>query len=163
MSANKFKVGDKVKVRKYLIEGRQYGCIYCNTDMAALGLSGKTFTISVVDINTYQLEGYNFWWTDEMLEPADKTLDNLCAGDFIGRGDTVKRVLAVIGDCYLLSVAKKYIAADEWYTASELAEYGFKPIDIEKTIEIDGKKYNKAEVEEAIKDLQPIDPLDTDS
>ena len=76
MSANKFKVGDKVKVRKNLIEGRQYGCIYCNTDMAALGLSGKTFTISVVDINAYQLEGYNFWWTNEMLEPVSikKTL-----------------------------------------------------------------------------------------
>ena len=72
MSANKFKVGDKVKVRKNLIEGRQYGCIYCNTDMAALSLiSGKTFTISVVDINAYQLEGYNFWWTDEMLEPVE--------------------------------------------------------------------------------------------
>lgn len=76
MSANKFKVGDKVKVRKNLIEGRQYGCIYCNTDMAGLGLSGKTFTISVVDINAYQLEGYDFWWTDEMLELVEKNLDN---------------------------------------------------------------------------------------
>lgn len=30
MSANKFKVGDKVKARKNLIEGRQYGYIHCN-------------------------------------------------------------------------------------------------------------------------------------
>lgn len=34
MSANKFKVGDKVKVRKNLIGGRKYGYIHCNTDMA---------------------------------------------------------------------------------------------------------------------------------
>ena len=51
MSANKFKVGDKVRVRKNLVKGRQYGRIYYNADMAGLGLSGKTFTISTVDIN----------------------------------------------------------------------------------------------------------------
>ena len=28
MSANKFKVGDKVRVRKNLVKGRQYGRIY---------------------------------------------------------------------------------------------------------------------------------------
>ena len=71
MSATRFKIGDKARARKNLIEGKQYGYIYCNTDMAALGLSGKTFTISVVDINAYQLEGCNFWWTDEMLEPVE--------------------------------------------------------------------------------------------
>lgn len=166
MSATKFEVGDKLKVCKNLIEGRQYGCIYCNTDMAALGLSGKTFTISVVDINAYQLEGCNFWWTDEMLEPVEKTLDNLCAGDFVRGGCHTRKVLAAIDDCYLLSDFEDHNSTAAWYTVHDLKEFGYsivEPTAPEPTIEIDGKKYNKSEVEEAIKDLEPIDPSDTDS
>ena len=160
MSANKFKVGDKVKVRKYLIEGRQYGCIYCNTDMAGLGLSGKTFTISVVDINAYQLEGYKFWWTDEMLELAERPLDNLCAGDFVRDMIGTKKILAKVDGCYLLSVSEEYTDAGSWYTVSDLKNLGYSFVELntpEPTIEIDGKKYKKADVEKAIKDLEPID------
>lgn len=160
MSATRFKIGDKVRARKNLIEGKQYGYIYCNTDMAALGLSGKTFTISVVDINAYQLEGYNFWWTNEMLEPAEKTLDNLCVGDFIKSGSSVRKVLAAVDGCYLLSHIEKYTHAFAWYTVNELREGGYNFIELdapEPTIEIDGKKYKKADVEKAIKNLKPID------
>lgn len=164
MSANKFKVGDKVKARKNLIEGRQYGCIYCNTDMAGLGLSGKTFTISVVDINAYQLEGYDFWWTDEMLELAERPLDNLCAGDFVKSGDGIRKILAALDGCYLLSYIERYDTADGWYTVKELQARGFEFFDPQmKPIKINGKTYNKADVKKAIKDLEPIDPSDTDS
>ena len=166
MSANKFKVGDKVKVRKNLIEGRQYGCIYCNTDMAALGLSGKTFTISVVDINAYQLEGYNFWWTNEMLEPVSikKTLKNMEKGDVVVNKpdyDYPRTVLLAIDGCYLLSAVARPTVASCWRTAEELRVSGCTvqqptPTKIE-TIEINGKKYNKADVEEAIKDLEVVD------
>lgn len=166
MSANKFKVGDKVKVRKNLIEGRQYGCIYCNTDMAALGLSGKTFTISVVDINAYQLEGYNFWWTNEMLEPVSikKTLKNMEKGDVVVNKpdyDYPRTVLLAIDGCYLLSAVARPTVALCWRTAEELRVSGCTvqqptPTKIE-TIEINGKKYNKADVEEAIKDLEVVD------
>ena len=34
MSANKFKVGDKVKVREGLIAGEYYGGVYCTNSMA---------------------------------------------------------------------------------------------------------------------------------
>ena len=155
MSANKFKIGDKVKVRKGLVTNKYYDTVRCADSMARMG--EKVLTIDCVETDYYRVAESIFCWSDEMLESAEKTLDNLCAGDFIGRGDTARRVLAVIGDCYLLSVAKKYTAADEWYTASELAEYGFKPIDRENTIEIDGKKYRKADVEKAIKDLEVVD------
>lgn len=160
MSANRFKIGDKVKVCKNLIEGRQYGCIYCSTDMAGLGLSDKTFTISVVDANTYQLEGYNFWWTDEMLEPAEKTLDNLCAGDFIKDGNKTRMILATLDGCYLVSSVGDYIHAGCWYTANDLRDFDYVPVnpDIpEPTIEIDGKRYDEAEVKKSIKDLKPIE------
>ena len=166
MSANKFKVGDKVKVRKYLIEGGQYGYIYCNTDMAALGLSGKTFTISVVDINTYQLEGYNFWWTNEMLEPVSikKTLKNMEKGDVVVNKpdyDYPRTVLLAIDGCYLLSAVARPTVASCWRTAEELRVSGCTvqqptPTKIE-TIEINGKKYKKAEIEKAIKDLEVVD------
>lgn len=166
MSATRFKVGDKVKVRKYLIEGGQYGCIYCNTDMAALGLSGKTFTISVVDINAYQLEGYNFWWTNEMLEPVSikKTLKNMEKGDVVVNKpdyDYPRTVLLAIDGCYLLSAVARPTVASCWRTAEELRVSGCTvqqptPTKIE-TIEINGKKYNKADVEEAIKDLEVVD------
>lgn len=160
MSANKFKVGDKVKARKNLIKGRQYGYIHCNTDMAALGLSGKTFTISVVDINAYQLGGYNFWWTDEMLELAERPLDNLCAGDFVSSGSSIRKILAAVDGCYLLSYIGEYTATGSWCTVDELKEAGYSFIELdtpELTIEIDGKKYEKADVEKAIKDLEPIE------
>ena len=160
MSATRFKVGDKVKARKNLIEGGQYGCIYCNTDMAALGLSGKTFTISVVDINTYQLEGYNFWWTDEMLESVEKTLDDFSVGDFLKDVVGTRKILAKIGDCCLLSAYGEYAKANSWYTAHDLKRLGYSFVKLdtsEPTIEIDGKKYKKTDVEEAIKDLEVVD------
>ena len=155
MSATRFKVGDKVKIREGITDSNLYSHARIQRGVELFG--GKILTIKEVRDDYYIVEETYWVWDDQILDPAEKTLDNLCAGDFIRRGDTVKRVLAVIGDCYLLSVAKKYTAADEWYTASELAEYGFKPVDRENTIEIDGKKYSKADVEQAIKDLESIE------
>lgn len=166
MSANKFKVGDKVKVRKNLIEGRQYSYIHCNTDMAGLGLSGKTFTINVVDVNAYQLEGYDFWWTDEMLEPVPtkKTLKNMEKGDVVVNKpdyDYPRTVLLAIDGCYLLSAVARPTVASCWRTAEELRVSGCTvqqptPTKIE-TIEINGKKYKKADVEKTIKDLEVVE------
>ena len=160
MSANKFKVGDKVRVRKNLIEGRQYGRIYCNADMAGLGLSGKTFTISGVDISAYRLENYGFWWSDEMLEPAKKTLDSLCVGDFVKNYNGTKKVLAKLDSCYLLSNVEDYTTANTWYTTDELEKTGYRfiePPTPEPTIEIDGNNYKKDDIERAIKDLEVVD------
>ena len=156
MSANKFKVGDKVRVRKDLKVGKHYGGkIFC---YPMLQMCGELLVIETIYVNgCYTAEECDFFWTDEMLEPAEKTLDNLCVGDFVGRSGRIRKVLVAIEGCYLLSSTEKYTTADEWYTASELVEYGFKPIDIEKTIEIDGKKYKKTDVEEATKDLEVVD------
>ena len=101
MSANKFKVGDRVKVRKGLVEDRYYDGVRCNHTMARMG--GEVLTINRVARRYYDVDKYTFCWSDEMLEPVEKTLDNLCAGDFVGRSGRVRRVLAAVGDCYLLS------------------------------------------------------------
>ena len=159
MSVNKFKVGDKVKVRKGLVANEYYGGVYCTNSMAEIG--GKILTISCVENHHYGAEDDYSCWSDEMLEPAEKTLDNLCVGDFVGcRDHLVRKVLIVLGGCYLLSYASDHDAAGDWYTASQLDEFGCYPVGpetTEPTIEIDGKKYKKADVEKAIKDLEPID------
>lgn len=157
MSANKFKVGDKVKVREGLIAGEYYGGVYCTNSMAETG--GKILRISYVENHHYGAEEDYSCWSDEMLEPVEKTLDNLCAGDFIESDNEIKKVLAAVDGCYLISYVEDHNSAFAWYTAAELGKLGYRPTKpyAPESIEIDGKKYKKADVEKAIKDLEPID------
>lgn len=159
MSANKFKVGDKVKVRNGLVADEYYGGVSCGNSMERMG--GAVFAIDCVKNDYYLVKENAFYWSDEMLEPAEKTLDNLCAGDFVKYGHfTAKKVLAAIDGCYLLSRGEKYNAAGNWYTAAELGRFGYrlaKPDAPDPTIEIDGKKYKKADVEKAIKGLEVVE------
>lgn len=158
MSANKFKVGDKVKVRKELVADEYYDGVYCNGSMAKMG--GRVLTIGCTEGDRcYRVKERTFYWSDEMLEPAEKTLDNLCVGDFVRSGGSVRKVLAAVDGCYLLSHIEKYTHAFAWYTVNELREGGYNFIESdapEPVIEIDGKKYEKADVEKAIKDLEQI-------
>lgn len=158
MSANKFKVGDKVRVRKGLVADEDYDGVRCDSSMARIG--GKVLTIDCVESDYYRVKEHNFVWSDEMLEPAEKTLDNLCAGDFVRSGGSVRKVLAAVDGCYLLSHIEKYTHAFAWYTVNELREGGYNFIELdapEPTIEIDGKKYKKADVDEAIKGLEVVE------
>jgi len=161
MSANKFKVGDKVKVRKGLVTGERYGRVRCYSCMARAG--GRVFTIKYSDNNYYGVEENASCWSDEMLElvePAKKTLDNLCVGDFIENEYGVRKVLATINECCLLSESGEYTSTDIWYTTAELDKYGYRPVGLdvpEPIIEINGKKYKKTDVDRAIKDLEPIE------
>ena len=164
MSANKFKVGDKVKVREGLVTDKFYGNMRCSSTMAGMG--GSVLTIDYIEAEHYGVNENIYSWSDEMLEPVEKTLDNLCAGDFVRGVCHTRKVLAAIDDCYLLSDFEDHNSTAAWYTVHDLKEFGYsivEPTAPEPTIEIDGKKYNKSEVEEAIKDLEPIDPSDTDS
>lgn len=156
MSANKFKVGDKVRVRKGLIVDEYYDGVRCSSPMARMG--GKVLTINHVTSRYYGVDEYEFYWSDEMLELVDKALDNLCVGDFIRHGCIMGKVLVAINGCYLLSKDGMYDVADGWYTAEQLKMDGFEFFDLQvKTIEINGKKYKKVDVEEAIKDLEAVE------
>lgn len=156
MSAKNFKARDKVKVRKGLVANMFYDDVRCNSSMAKMG--GRVLTIRGVYGDYYEVEEHVFCWSDEMLEPAEKTLDSLCVGDFITDGDSIGKVLVALNHCYLLSSIGKYDTADGWYTAEDLERDGFEFYDLKLgAIEINGKKYNKADVEEAIKDLEPIE------
>lgn len=156
MSVSKFKVGDKVKVRKGLVVDEYYDGVRCSGPMARMG--GEVLMINHVTSRYYEVDKYTFCWSDEMLEPVEKTLDNLCAGDFIRCGHIMGKVLVAINGCYLLSKDGLYDVADGWYTAEQLKMDGFEFFDLQvKTIEINGKRYKKADVEEAIKDLEAVD------
>ena len=65
----KYKVGDKVRVRKDLVLGDYYGGI-CYTD-GMNEFKGKECVITDIDTISYQINDYGFWWTDEMLEYVD--------------------------------------------------------------------------------------------
>lgn len=170
MSANKFRVGDKVKVREGLVTDRFYGNMRCNITMAGMG--GSVFTIDYIEAEHYGVNENIYSWSDEMLEPIPikKTLKNMEKGDVVVNKpdyDYPRTVLLAIDGCYLLSAVARPTVASCWRTAEELRVSSCTvqqptPTKIE-TIEIDGKKYKKSEVEEVIKDLEPIDPSDTDS
>jgi hypothetical protein len=158
MSVNKFKIGDKVRVREGASPGSYYNNMYCGIDMAKPG--SEVSTVVFAGRNIYKLEGCDSWWTDEMLELAEKTLYNLEKGDIVSfdNNNEKRTVLAAIDNCYLLSYPNNFTSASFWYTVDDLKYYECTVQQSEiETINIDGKKYNKNEVEEAIKDLEPIE------
>nr|DAW32288.1 MAG TPA: hypothetical protein [Caudoviricetes sp.] len=158
MSVVKFKVGDKVRVRRDLRGGVYYDDIYVHEKMTKLG--GTMLTVSEIQTDTYEVEENAWDWNDQMLEPAEKTLDTLRAGDLVCSGDETRKILAAVDGCYLLSYVNDYAAAANWYTVAELKDMEYHPADSDtqrETIEINGKKYNKSEVEKVIEDLEPIE------
>lgn len=80
----KYKVGDKVRVRSDLKACEQYGANIATNSMERL--AGKIVTISRVGYAHYLVEGMNYNWTDEMLEPVEemsaeelvKIIGNIC-------------------------------------------------------------------------------------
>ena len=158
MSANKFKVGDKVRVREGLVVDKFYGDMYCYPFMDKIG--GEILTVDSVQNIYYGVKENACYWSDEMLESAEKTLDNLCVGDIVKDGNKTRMILVALDGCYLVSSVGDYIHAGCWYTANDLRDFDYVPVnpDIpEPTIEIDGKRYDEAEVKKAIKDLKPIE------
>nr|DAP16295.1 MAG TPA: mindbomb E3 ubiquitin protein ligase [Caudoviricetes sp.] len=159
MSINRFKVGDKVRVRKDLKVDCAYGGYLFISSMERLVDKVNTITGIHNDADAYLLNQRDEGWTDEMLEPAEKTLYNLEKGDVVLLNNGISRkVLAAIDNCYLLSHSIDFTSAGVWYTVDDLKHYECTVQQPEvETIEINDKKYNKAEVEEAIKDLKVVD------
>lgn len=159
MSVTRFKVDDKVRVREGAVTHKYCDNVYIGTDIAKPGSEVSTVVFAGKDI--YKLEGdNNSWWKGEMLELIEKTLHDLCAGDFVRDMIGTKKILAKVDGCYLLSAYEEYTDAGSWYTVSDLKKLGYSFVELntpEPTIEIDGKKYKKFDVEKAIKDLEPIE------
>ena len=66
----KYKIGDKVRVRKDLVLGNKYGGIIYASNMDKF--KNKECVITSVTNKTYHINGSDHWWTNEMLEPVDE-------------------------------------------------------------------------------------------
>lgn len=88
----KYKVGQKVRVRKNLVVGRQYGEYCFNIHM--VNLRGKILVVSSVLDNGYHVEEPSYFiFSDEMLEPAEFTKDDLETGMVVEYRDGCRRVV----------------------------------------------------------------------
>ena len=85
----------------------------------------------------------------------EKTWDTLAVGDILMDDDSAERkVLAILGDVFLLSACDDFEVAGSWYTKSEAQKFGLKiKSSSPETIEILGKTYDKKKVEEKLKEL----------
>ena len=69
----KYKVGDKVRVKKDLVPGNKYGDVTYVSNMDKF--KNEECVITSTDNKAYCINGLGYWWTDEMLEPADDLLE----------------------------------------------------------------------------------------
>lgn len=66
----KYKVGDKVRIRRDLVVGGRYGGLDCLQDHKKE--CGKIFTIESTEGRDYRLNDNEYWWSEKMLEEVDK-------------------------------------------------------------------------------------------
>ena len=66
----KYKIGDKVRVRKDLVPDSEYGGV-CYVEFMDK-FKDKECVITNMDDTSYRINNSEFWWTDEMLEPDDE-------------------------------------------------------------------------------------------
>lgn len=93
----KYKVGDKVRVRKDLVTDEQYGCCFFKDKMEKF--KGRIVTINYIEPDgCYQIENdsKNWHWTDEMFLPAIFTKSDLKTGHVVEYRDGQRRM--VIGN-----------------------------------------------------------------
>ena len=65
----KYKVGDKVRVRKDLESGNFYGKDYYISSMDKF--KGEKCVITEIWDQSYQINNFGYWWSEEMFESVD--------------------------------------------------------------------------------------------
>ena len=68
----KYKVGDKVRVRKDLEPGNFYGKDYYISSMDKF--KGEKCVITEIWDQSYQINNFSYWWSEEMFESVDDDL-----------------------------------------------------------------------------------------
>ena len=68
----KYKVGDKVRVRKDLETGNFYGKDYYISSMDKF--KGEKCVITEIWDQSYQINNFGYWWSEEMFESIDDDL-----------------------------------------------------------------------------------------
>jgi len=128
MKIEDVEMGEKYRVRRDLVVGREYGNGWTfDEDMVK---PGSVVTVEEIDRtdNTVTLveDAYDKWYIPEMLEPLTRTLEDLREGDVLVDGDDEeRRVLGVCGKVYLLSVSNHPDIYGCGYTVYEMEELGY--------------------------------------
>ena len=65
----KYKVGDRVRVRKDLVPGNFYGKDYYISSMDKF--KGEKCVITEIWDQSYQINDFGYWWSEEMFESVD--------------------------------------------------------------------------------------------
>lgn len=65
----KYKVGDKVRVRKDLKSGNFYGKAFYISSMDEF--KGGKYVITRIWDQCYQIDNFGYWWSEEMFESVD--------------------------------------------------------------------------------------------
>ena len=65
----KYKVGDKVRVRKDLVPGNFYGKDYYISSMDKF--KGEKCVITEIWDQSYQINNFGYWWSEEMFESVN--------------------------------------------------------------------------------------------
>lgn len=81
----KYKVGDRVRVRRDLVVDKRYGGINCL--QVHKKECGKIFTIGAIEDCDYQLNNNLYWWSEKMLEEVDEMKYKV--GDKVREGNKV--------------------------------------------------------------------------
>ena len=68
----KYKVGDKVRVRKDLESGNFYGKAFYISSMDEF--KGGKYVITKIWDQSYQINNFGYWWSEEMFESIDDDL-----------------------------------------------------------------------------------------
>jgi hypothetical protein len=87
----KYKVGDRVRVRRDLVVGRIYGGLDCLQPHKKE--CGKIFTIMDSEEHDYHLNGSGYWWSEEMLEEVDEMGKTVMRIEIISDGKNVRAIL----------------------------------------------------------------------
>ena len=114
----RYKVGDKVRVRKDLAVGKNYGGYVFARSMEEF--KGKIVTIESVDCDCYFIKEdkfeFKYSWADEMLEPV---ITNWNKVEWISTKDRLPEegtpVLIVRKLCNLKLMYVAYLDDDHWY------------------------------------------------
>ena len=99
----KYKVGDKVRVRKDLVPNSEYGGV-CYVEFMDK-FKDKECVITNMDDTSYRINNSEFWWTDEMLEPVDDLLEyalkklGMTKQEIQGEMDRDKEDIAFVKKC----------------------------------------------------------------
>lgn len=150
----KFKIGDFVRVKDK----------HSNNDLIEVGHIGK---IEKIDENNpdypYRLENNSTCLRGEWLELISRTIEDVQEDDLITDGTYLRRVLGRCGKVVFLTYFCKEGEIEETfydcgYSIAQLKESNYSIVEnTPEHIEINGKKYNKEDVDKRLSELSPIE------